>query len=58
MLNAVARNTKRPLAMRWLASDDLEELGEALDDIAVGVDVATAFTPPVTGPVSDCYVIG
>ena len=57
MPNAVAKNAKTPLAMRWLASDDLEELGEGLD-IAVGVDVATAFTPPVTGPLSDCYVIG
>ena len=57
MLNAVARNANTPLATRWLVSDDLEELGEGLD-IAVGVDVATAFTPPVTGPLSDCYVIG
>jgi len=59
MLSAAARSAKTPLATRRPASDDLEELGEALDelaedpDAAVGVDVATAFTPPVTGPLSD-----
>jgi hypothetical protein len=43
------------------ASDDLEELGEGLEELAdegVGVDFATASTPPVTGPLSDTYVPG
>lgn len=43
------------------ASDDLEELGEGLEelaDVGVGVDVATASTPPVTGPLSVTYVAG
>ena len=31
---------------------ELPELAEDADD-AVGVAVATAFTPPVTGPLSD-----
>jgi len=59
MPSAVARSAKKPLATRRPAPDDLEELGEGLDelpedgDVAVGVDVATAFTPPVTGPLSD-----
>jgi len=62
MLSAVARNAKTPLATRWPASDDLEELGEALDVLAedpdkgMGVDDATAFTPPVTGPLSDWVI--
>jgi hypothetical protein len=56
MPSAVARSAKTPLATRRPASDE-EELGEGLDDdedadIAVGVDDATAFTPPVTGPLS------
>jgi hypothetical protein len=68
MPSTEARSAKTPLATRRPASDeDLEELGEGLDDdleelveglddedadVAVGVDVATAFTPPVTGPLS------
>jgi hypothetical protein len=54
MLSAEARNAKTPLATRGRASDELEELGEALDELDVGVGgaVATAFTPPVTGPLS------
>jgi hypothetical protein len=60
MLSAEARNAKIPLATRWRASDDLEELGEALDelvaDVGVGVAVATAFTPPITGPLSTSYI--
>lgn len=59
MLSAEASNAKTPLATRPRASDDLEVLGEALDEledvIGVGVDVATAFTPPVTGPLSTTY---
>jgi len=52
MPNAVARSAKTPLATRRPASDDLEVLEVAGDaDEAVGVDVATPFTPPVTGPV-------
>jgi len=56
MPSAVARSAKTPLATRGRASDDLEELGEGLDELAddeVGVDFATAATPPVTGPLSD-----
>ena len=57
MPSAVARSAKTPLATRRPASDDdLEEVGEELDDEdadeTVGVDDATAFTPPVTGPLS------
>jgi len=55
MPSAVARSAKTPLATRRPASDDLVvevlELAEDADE-AVGVDVATAFTPPVTGPLS------
>jgi len=53
--NAVATSAKNPLATRRPASELLEavlELAEDADE-AVGVDVATAFTPPVTGPLSD-----
>jgi len=60
MPNAGARSAKTPLATRRRASDDLEEPGEGLEELAeeelaeveVGVDVATASTPPVTGPLS------
>ena len=61
MPSAVARSAKTPLATRRPASEDLEELGEGVDELAedeVGVAVATAFTPPVTGPVSDTYIAG
>ena len=69
MPSAVARSAKIPPATRRPASDDLEEPGEVLGelvedelaedaDVAVGVDVATAFTPPVTGPLSGTYVVG
>jgi len=56
MPSAGARSAKTPLATRRRASDDLEVLGEGLDELAddgVGVDVASAPTPPVTGPLSD-----
>jgi len=54
MPSSVARSAKTPLATRRPASDDEEVLELAEDaDVAVGVDVATAFTPPVTGPLSD-----
>jgi len=55
MPSAGARSAKTPLATMRRASDDLEELGEGLEelaDVGVGVDVATASTPPVTGPLS------
>jgi hypothetical protein len=59
MPSAVARSAKTPLATRRPASDDLVvevlELAEDADE-AVGVDVATAFTPPVTGPLSVTYM--
>ena len=62
MLSAEASNAKTPLAPRRHASDDLEVLGEAFDEledvIGVGVDVATAFTPPITGPLSTAYITG
>jgi hypothetical protein len=61
MPNAGARSAKTPLATRRRASDDLEELGEGLEELAeveVGVDVATASTPPVTGPLSVTYIAG
>jgi hypothetical protein len=61
MPSAGARSAKTPPAMRRRASDDLEALGEGLDelaDVAVGVDFATASTPPVTGPLSVTYVAG
>lgn len=61
MPSAGARSAKTPLATRRRASDDLEVLGEGLDELAddgVGVDVASAPTPPVTGPLSDTYVTG
>jgi hypothetical protein len=51
MPSAGARSVKTPLATRRRPSDDLEELGEGLE-VEVGVDVATAPTPPVTGPLS------
>lgn len=56
--STVARNAKTPLATRRSASDDLEELELELAedaDVAVGVDDATASTPPVTGPLSVTY---
>jgi hypothetical protein len=60
MPSAVARSAKTPLATRRPASDDLEEVLELLEEVeldddadeGVGVDDATAFTPPVTGPLS------
>lgn len=59
MPSAVARNAKTPLATRRPASDDDDEaLGELAEDdtnVAAGVAVATAFTPPVTGPLSVTY---
>lgn len=64
MLSAEARNAKTQLvlATRRHAPDDLEVLGEALDELAdvigVGVAVAMAFTPPVTGPLSASYITG
>lgn len=59
MPSAVARSAKTPLATRRPASDDLEEVLELAEDadVAVGVDVATAFTPPVTGPLSGTYML-
>ena len=59
MPSAGARSAKTPLATRRRASDDLEVLGEGLEELAdetVGVAVATASTPPVTGPLSVIYV--
>jgi hypothetical protein len=58
MPNAVAKRANKPLATRWLADelDPVAELLLVLDEPAVvapGVPVATAPTPPVTGPVSE-----
>jgi hypothetical protein len=54
MPNAAARSATKPLATIWLA-DDLDEVGLAeleVWTVAAGGAVATAFTPPVTGPLS------
>ena len=60
MLSAETSNANTSLATRRRASDDSEVLGEALDEdvTGVGVDVATAFTPPITGPLSTSYITG
>ena len=59
--SAVATSAKNPLATRRPASDFLEVVLELAEpeaepedgDETVGVAVATAFTPPVTGPLSE-----
>jgi hypothetical protein len=57
-LNAAARSATRPLAMTWPAEDLFEDgvpvlvLALELTNVLAGVAVATAFTPPVTGPLS------
>ena len=53
MPNAVARRAKKPLATSWSAEDD--DFVVVADEFAApttGVPVATAPTPPVTGPLS------
>ncbi len=59
MPNAAAKRANKPSATRWLA-DELEvELDfdpvalEELAEVGTGVPVATAPTPPVTGPWSE-----
>jgi hypothetical protein len=50
------KRANRPLATRWLADElELESNAVELDDAVVeaGVAVATAPTPPVTGPESE-----
>jgi len=51
--NAAARSATTPLATRWPA-DDLDEVGvaEPVTAVLAGGAVETAFTPPVTGPLS------
>lgn len=64
MPSAAAKKAKKPLVTRWPAdelevADKLEVADEpfvVLDELAVvatGVAVATAPTPPVTGPLSE-----
>jgi hypothetical protein len=57
MPNAAARSMAKPLATIWPADDLDDEVEVGLAElpvwaVAAGGAVATAFTPPVTGPVS------
>jgi hypothetical protein len=54
---AAARSATTPLATRWPADDlELDEVDDGVAEpvvaVAAGGAVATAFTPPVTGPLS------
>jgi len=64
MPNAAASRAKKPFAARW-DDDDLDEVEvdpepvgvppspRAAAELGTGVPVATAPTPPVTGPLSE-----
>ena len=52
MPNAAAKRANKPSETRWPA-DDLEVGLEELAEVGTGVPVATAPTPPVTGPWSE-----
>jgi len=60
MLNAAASRARRVLATRWVDDDgfdvDVDAAAEVPDvpvGIAEGAPVASAPTPPVTGPLSE-----
>ena len=65
MPNAATKKASKPSETRWLADEvddedgDGDEVGfdadpfEELDEIGTGAPVATAPTPPVTGPLSE-----
>ena len=63
MPNAAAKKASKPSETRWVADEADDEDGdvvcfdadplEELDEIGTGVPVATAPTPPVTGPLSE-----
>ena len=58
MPNAVAKRANKPLATRWPADELLVvdfdvDVPDELAVLAAGVAVATAPTPPVTGPLSE-----
>jgi len=54
MPNAAAKRANKPSETRWPA-DDLEVGLEELAEVGTGVPVATAPTPPVTGPWSEIW---
>ena len=63
MPSAAAKKASKPSETRWLAdeADDEDDVCfdadplEELDEIGTGVPVATAPTPPVTGPLSETW---
>lgn len=57
MLNAAASRARRLLATRCIDDDGVDDVEEAAVEVPVGMGeggaVASAPTPPVTGPLSE-----
>jgi hypothetical protein len=61
MPNATAKKVNKPSATKWPADEEEVELDfdavvlvlEEFAEVGAGVAVATASTPPVTGPLSE-----